>query len=1389
MTLLQQMDRRRRAGDYLHALLFFTGPEDNKEDAFRAHFLGKGSDGEYQTCLLLEAASQGHAAAILDELTNNPLAQTLFPSECACFMFQARMKLIESIQILDDSSELITQLISEAVDLYRRAYQYEKKTPPTSEAAGTPDFVKKLQGRWKTALIEVEKQKRLQDSRVADWDDPVLLMVAESLYYLLNDGMLSMEGKPVESSVLLAMETEKKVINPEGEQKSVKIPEGFLAHLVVEKVPGGTGLLYPDCRYCGYLPLAPGFRQGLRNVMTVLKGREEWSDPQAFSFNYRWRLIPLSPKSGFKLPQAVGAIDGRSAEAAFASAVLAATRNERLDQQTVISACFDEPETNDRLHQVASVSEKLLAFRDEQIDDHPEVLHFVGMKTHRLHKFVLYEKEGKQPALPQDAKVYDWTVRFSYVESFDQAYRLLTSYCRITKLVKDHLKTRAIELLKGTCNPYVFSKLSKLQIGKSESMGPESETKKLLKILSKYSMFQKAKSESMGPESENKKILSAEEAEALLMGNLDTQTLRNRILAESGLGKSTMLIKAEELIASTEGDRIPLRIGAGPMSLATDDSGDLLRLPALSDFKWDIKPSELEDFLSLLAQRLFSDLISDKTERDQWICEAVQRGNVVFLFDALDQTSEAPRFQNFLTCDGVNRCPVIITGRPETRQLKWASYDQQYDWDQHTYFAEPFDKVQVGEFWGYTHVPIQLLVSFESCQITENPRSRIELLYESADWEALLKVPLLLTQIKKLAEEEKLADLRNREAVYFETLKMLVDHGHKSYRQSSSIESEFEGLDYIEILLGEVAWEMISQEANQSDRLIGMTVANFTGGLTGRAYTDFFIKHKPMLTQLDALNLTTRQTYFDQNQRTQTLIAWRHFSFCEWFAGLHLSKMAPEQQERWIETNTFDSRWYGIFRFALSAADRDKELDENVVNHLATCLLKYGAAFLLWEIIEQDSVLITTKLDLFCRWLVHRDSVGCDAWLERPDKNILKIELDEDLVEILNTMFECKEEKLNYEPKYRDSRWLHPAWELVETNLPGSESTASDDIKQVCQKIHDNFLSEFEKRVLQAAKRNRGRKSNEWEGTDRGILQLVPEDCFLESPLSQFKLLTQDELDSFRTWPASEQCKDYRQRRDQFNRHLRSSKVNYCLCPPRNWERPDGGNPQFCMVGENEERKKNRIPPHYMLQRTPMTNLQFEVFDPLHQRFREWQWRRPEESDENQLDDHPVVEVSFFMSKMMTIWMTGKGTLGMYDLPEEQDWEACCRAGRDAEVDRFGIPWTDKSGVEHFDSLSSKGANLRGNYSTGKAPQGEDRNGTIPVDNKSFPGNGFGLCEMHGQVWEWCESTEAEDSIDRPLRGGSWLNDAGFALSTRRDFWYELENRRGYIGFRILRTK
>ena len=143
-----------------------------------------------------------------------------------------------------------------------------------------------------------------------------------------------------------------------------------------------------------------------------------------------------------------------------------------------------------------------------------------------------------------------------------------------------------------------------------------------------------------------------------------------------------------------------------------------------------------------------------------------------------------------------------------------------------------------------------------------------------------------------------------------------------------------------------------------------------------------------------------------------------------------------------------------------------------------------------------------------------------------------------------------------------------------------------------------------------------------------------------------------------------------------------------------------------------------------------------------------------------------------------------RATGRVYRLPTEAEWEYACRAGT---ITPF-----------HFGAqLNGRDANCDGNY-----PYGTTTKGTYlecPTTVGSYGANGFGLCNMHGNVWEWCsdwydsacyanspidDPTGPTAGSDRVARDGGWSIYAGLCRSASRG-GYTPDDRGNDLGFRV----
>jgi sulfatase modifying factor 1 len=170
-------------------------------------------------------------------------------------------------------------------------------------------------------------------------------------------------------------------------------------------------------------------------------------------------------------------------------------------------------------------------------------------------------------------------------------------------------------------------------------------------------------------------------------------------------------------------------------------------------------------------------------------------------------------------------------------------------------------------------------------------------------------------------------------------------------------------------------------------------------------------------------------------------------------------------------------------------------------------------------------------------------------------------------------------------------------------------------------------------------------------------------------------------------------------------------------------------------------------------------------------------------------DNEPVVKVSWhdcmdFIGKLNAL------KEGTYSLPTESQWEYACRAGsttpyswgNDIDCTKAMYSNNTQKAKKCVDYVKSKGV----------APDG-------PAPVKTYPPNAWGLYDMHGNVWEWCEDQYGPypkgaavdprgpgSGTPKVRRGGSWFKYGYFCRSANRNYGHPM-SRYQTTGFRLVR--
>ncbi len=172
-------------------------------------------------------------------------------------------------------------------------------------------------------------------------------------------------------------------------------------------------------------------------------------------------------------------------------------------------------------------------------------------------------------------------------------------------------------------------------------------------------------------------------------------------------------------------------------------------------------------------------------------------------------------------------------------------------------------------------------------------------------------------------------------------------------------------------------------------------------------------------------------------------------------------------------------------------------------------------------------------------------------------------------------------------------------------------------------------------------------------------------------------------------------------------------------------------------------------------------------------------------------DNYPIAKVSWYDVRNFIRKLNDKNE-GLYRLPTEAEWEYAARAGS-----KTAYAWGGKIDCSRaMYSNNLKGSSECRNYNSAKGFKYD-----MPAPVKSYPANKWGLYDMHGNVWEWCQDlfknyesgsmidpNQTDSGTHRVRRGGSWFKHGYSCRSANRAYGHSA-SRFPHTGFRLVREK
>lgn len=1103
---------------------------------------------------------------------------------------------------------------------------------------------------------------------------------------------------------------------------------GWVGMFSVWRVPDGGGYLYPHPLSCGYHSADASIAQSLRNAWFATVAPRLRQEQLC---DICWRLRVVNPID--KLPL-FPRLSGRSGEAAIACALRALLDNEPLDPYTAVSAQLAAGLTSDlRIAPVGGIEEKLTADQ-------------FGTRTERAKISDLVLDKDQQPS---DEEIRFWG-NLRRVQHLDDVYQWLSGPARMTREAKRNIADLASKELLRRCNAdtpshYVRSPLwveRRAQVGGD----PESRQRPALKRVSPAAL---------------RRVITATQ-----------RAKRLRFFADSGVGKTTFLIYCQQRIATAPHDRVPIL------------------LPDLSEVPW---AASEEEFYQKLANRCKAFLPGEEPAKiAEWLKRLREKGKLVFLLDALDQTDDEPlrQMHGWLQgAGGVQDCPVYVTGRPWTQSSTvFDATGQHQPWK--TVTIGLLDRDQVGTFVGKE-------VADRLREVFPEPAKGDSQFPADDD---VLRVPMVLSLLKNIAPVVGSEVLKNRERIYQAALERPWDgQSQKGGAIGKGIATlkaaPLENVDLLDIepvceLLGVVAWEMLRR-------------GNVRGYVEGPAYQqidqlarqyaqDRLWDHRQIMQSLQQVNIFRLGEVFESGRK---FLQWRHLSLCEYFAGWHLANRVLQDEldeglssaertenarimlgpildmvaakERALqragptdgESRSPHDRWQWVFRFALSRvyhawaegshhAPRDEGGTRRDAGRV-TSAEKVSPASVSRNEAPSGTAAASPALNSLAGQLIAHGAAFVVHDAMRYDQVRLPQNLDRLCRWLVHWDFDWRRRG---EDGDRREAWTEEQPPAVDTETLSLLRALFDRRYRHGPQLPAAW------ELIQRALRGKG---------DAAVRSAADEirNVFLED-VSQ--ALSDAETQSVREFVTS-----------------------FRECPPDGFDfNAHGGNVRRVTRGsfefqmgsreEDDDADSNERPRHavqvrpFWMSAFCVNNALFELMDPSHFFDRD---------EISRSDDQPALCINWFMADLFSrLWLAaaarqlGCAEAGEYRLPSEAQWEFACRAGSD------GRHWWG----EEFDGSR---CNAEGSL-----------NRTLgETETTDAYRNAFGLYHMLGNNWQWCSDWsgdyDSQQRVDpegldgdagRVARGGSWYGNGGDCRSAYRDRNWSVF-RSSSLGFRVAR--